>query len=102
MFSEEFGLFGNLVLVTLFLFVIGRGLFITFNASTLFTRLVAGAITLTLFTYVFVNMGMVSGVLPVVGVPLPMISYGGTSLVSILFALGILMSIHTHKRLVKS
>jgi cell division protein FtsW len=101
-FSEEFGLFGNLVLVTLFLFVIGRGLFITFNASTLFTRLVAGAITLTLFTYVFVNMGMVSGVLPVVGVPLPMISYGGTSLVSILFALGILMSIHTHKRLVKS
>jgi rod shape determining protein RodA len=101
-FSEEFGLFGNLMLVTLFLFVIGRGLFITFNASTLFTRLVAGAITLTLFTYVFVNMGMVSGVLPVVGVPLPMISYGGTSLVSILFALGILMSIHTHKRLVKS
>jgi rod shape determining protein RodA len=101
-FSEEFGLFGNLVLMTLFLFVIGRGLFITFNASTLFTRLVAGAITLTLFTYVFVNMGMVSGVLPVVGVPLPMISYGGTSLVSILFALGILMSIHTHKRLVKS
>jgi len=101
-FSEEFGLFGNLVLVTLFLFVIGRGLFITFNASTLFTRLVAGAITLTLFTYVFVNMGMVSGVLPVVGVPLPLISYGGTSLVSILFALGILMSIHTHKRLVKS
>jgi len=101
-FSEEFGLFGNLVLVTLFLFIIGRGLFITFNASTLFTRLVAGAITLTLFTYVFVNMGMVSGVLPVVGVPLPLISYGGTSLVSILFALGILMSIHTHKRLVKS
>jgi rod shape determining protein RodA len=101
-FSEEFGLFGNLVLVTLFLFVIGRGLFITFNASTLFTRLVAGAITLTFFTYVFVNMGMVSGLLPVVGVPLPLISYGGTSLVSILFAMGILMSIHTHKRLVKS
>jgi rod shape determining protein RodA len=101
-FSEEFGLFGNLVLVTLFLFVIGRGLFITYNASTLFTRLVAGAITLTFFTYVFVNMGMVSGLLPVVGVPLPLISYGGTSLVSILFAMGILMSIHTHKRLVKS
>jgi rod shape determining protein RodA len=101
-FSEEFGLFGNLVLVTLFLFIIGRGLFITFNASTLFTRLVAGAITLTLFTYVFVNMGMVSGVLPVVGVPLPMISYGGSSLVSLLLGMGILMSIHTHKRLVKS
>jgi rod shape determining protein RodA len=101
-FSEEFGLFGNLVLVTLFLFIIGRGLFITFNASTLFTRLVAGAITLTLFTYVFVNMGMVSGVLPVVGVPLPLISYGGSSLVSLLMGMGILMSIHTHKRLVKS
>jgi rod shape determining protein RodA len=72
------------------------------NASTVFARLTAGAITLTFFTYAFVNMGMVSGVLPVVGVPLPLISYGGTSLVSILFALGILMSIHTHKRLVKS
>jgi rod shape determining protein RodA len=101
-FSEEFGLFGNFILVTLFLFVIGRGMFITFNASTLFTRLTAGAITLTFFTYVAVNMGMVSGVLPVVGVPLPLISYGGTSLVSLLFGMGILMSIHTHKRLVKS
>ena len=101
-FSEEFGLFGNLVLVTLFVFVIGRGIFISFNASTLFTRLLAGSITLTFFTYVFVNMGMVSGVLPVVGVPLPLVSYGGTSLVSILFGIGILMSIHTHKRLVKS
>jgi rod shape determining protein RodA len=101
-FSEEFGLFGNLVLVTLFVFVIGRGIFISFNASTLFTRLLAGAITLTFFTYVFVNMGMVSGILPVVGVPLPLVSYGGTSLVSILFGIGILMSIHTHKRLVKS
>ena len=101
-FSEEFGLFGNLILVTLFLFVIGRGMFITYNASTLFERLTAGAITLTFFTYVAVNMGMVSGVLPVVGVPLPLISYGGTSLVSILFGMGILMSIHTHKRLVRS
>jgi rod shape determining protein RodA len=101
-FSEEFGLFGNLVLVTLFLFVIGRGMFISFNASTLFTRLLAGTITLTFFTYVFVNMGMVCGVLPVVGVPLPLVSYGGTSLVSILFGIGILMSIHTHKRLVQS
>jgi rod shape determining protein RodA len=101
-FSEEFGLFGNLILVTLFLFVIGRGMFITFNASTLFERLTSGAITLTFFTYVAVNMGMVSGVLPVVGVPLPLISYGGTSLVSLLFGMGILMSIHTHKRLVKT
>jgi rod shape determining protein RodA len=101
-FSEEFGLFGNFILATLFLFVIGRGMFITFNASTLFTRLTAGAITLTFFTYVAVNMGMVSGILPVVGVPLPLISYGGTSLVSILIGMGILMSIHTHKRLVKS
>ena len=101
-FSEEFGLFGNIVLVTLFLFVIGRGLFITYNAPTLFTRLAAGAITLTFFTYVLVNMGMVSGILPVVGVPLPLISYGGTSLVSVLFGVGILMSIHTHKRLVRT
>ncbi len=101
-FSEEFGLFGNVVLVVLFLFVIGRGLFISFNASTLFTRLLAGAITMTFFTYVVVNMGMVAGVLPVVGVPLPLVSYGGTSLVSILFGLGILMSIQTHKRLVQS
>jgi rod shape determining protein RodA len=101
-FAEEFGLFGNLILVTLFLFVIGRGLFISFNASTLFARLAAGAITLTFFTYVLVNMGMVSGVLPVVGVPLPLVSYGGTSLVSVLFGMGILMSIHTHKRLVKT
>jgi rod shape determining protein RodA len=101
-FSEEFGLFGNVILVTLFLFVIGRGMFITYNASTLFTRLTAGAVTLTFFTYVAVNMGMVSGILPVVGVPLPLVSYGGTSLVSVLFGMGILMSIHTHKRLVKS
>jgi rod shape determining protein RodA len=101
-FSEEFGLFGNLILVTLFLFVIGRGMFISFNASTLFERLTAGAITLTFFTYVAVNIGMVSGVLPVVGVPLPLISYGGTSLVSLLFGMGILMSIHTHKRLVRT
>ncbi len=101
-FGEEFGLFGNVILVSLYIFVIGRGLFITFNASTLFTRLLAGAISLTFFIYVFVNMGMVSGILPVVGVPLPLISYGGTSLVSILVGMGILMSIHTHKRLVQT
>jgi rod shape determining protein RodA len=101
-YSEEFGLFGNLVLLTLLLLVIGRGLVITATAPTLFTRLLAGAITLTFFTYAFVNMGMVSGVLPVVGLPLPLISYGGTSLVSICLGFGILMSIATHKKLVQT
>jgi rod shape determining protein RodA len=101
-FGEEFGLFGNIILLSLYLFVIGRGLFISFNASTFFGRLLAGAISLTFFIYVFVNMGMVSGILPVVGVPLPMISYGGTSLVILFFGIGILMSIHTHKRLVQT
>jgi rod shape determining protein RodA len=101
-FSEEFGLFGNVVLLVLFLLVIGRGVVITANAPTLFTRLFAGAITLTFFTYAFVNMGMVSGILPVVGVPLPLVSYGGTSLVTICLGLGILMSIETHKKLVQT
>ena len=99
-YSEEFGLLGNIVLLTLFLLVIMRGMVIAAHAPTLFTRLLAGAITLTFFTYAFVNMGMVSGILPVVGVPLPMISYGGTSLVSLCLGLGILMSIHTHRKLV--
>ncbi|MEK6594022.1 MAG: rod shape-determining protein RodA [Pseudomonadota bacterium] len=101
-FSEEFGLIGNLLLLLLFLLVIGRGLAITANAPTLFARLLAGAVTLTFFTYAFVNMGMVSGILPVVGVPLPLISYGGTSLVTICLGLGILMSIATHKKLVQT
>jgi len=101
-YSEEFGLFGNLILLLLFLLVIARGMVITANAPTLFTRLLGGAVTLTFFTYVFVNMGMVSGILPVVGVPLPLISYGGTSLVTICLGLGILMSIETHKKLVQS
>jgi len=101
-FSEEFGLFGNMLLLVLFLLVIGRGVVITANAPTLFTRLFAGAITLTFFTYAFVNMGMVSGILPVVGVPLPLVSYGGTSLVTICLGLGILMSIGTHKKLVQT
>jgi rod shape determining protein RodA len=101
-YAEEFGLLGNLVLLTLFLLVIGRGILITGNAPTLFTRLLAGAITLTFFTYAFVNMGMVSGILPVVGVPLPLVSYGGTSLVSICLGFGILMSIHSHKKLVQT
>ena len=101
-FSEEWGLFGNVTLLLLFLLVIGRGIIITANAPTLFTRLFGGAITLTFFTYAFVNMGMVSGILPVVGVPLPLVSYGGTSLVTICLGLGILMSIETHKKLVQS
>lgn len=99
-YSEEFGLIGNAVLLILFLLVISRGFVIAAQAPTLFTRLLAGAITLTFFTYAFVNMGMVSGILPVVGVPLPMISYGGTSLVTLCLGFGILMSIHTHRKLV--
>ena len=101
-YAEEFGLLGSVVLLVLFLLVIGRGILITANAPTLFARLLAGAITLTFFTYAFVNMGMVSGILPVVGVPLPLVSYGGTSLVSICLGFGILMSIHSHKKLVQS
>ncbi|MDB5862480.1 MAG: rod shape-determining protein RodA [Betaproteobacteria bacterium] len=101
-YSEEFGLIGNGVLLVLFLLVIARGAAITANAPTLFARLLGGSITLTFFTYAFVNMGMVSGILPVVGVPLPLVSYGGTSLVTICLGLGILMSIHTHKKLVQT
>jgi len=101
-YSEEFGLIGNLLLLLLFLAVIGRGLIITANAPTTFARLLAGAITLGFFTYAFVNMGMVSGILPVVGVPLPLISYGGTSLVTICLGFGILMSIQTHRKLVQT
>ena len=99
-FGEEFGLIGNMVLLVLFMIVISRGLLIAANAPTLGARLLAGSITLTFFTYAFVNMGMVSGILPVVGVPLPLISYGGTSMVTILLGFGILMSIHTHRKLV--
>lgn len=101
-FAEEFGLAGGLVLFALYLWVIGRGLVIAANASTFFSRLVAGAITLTFFTYAFVNVGMVSGILPVVGVPLPLVSYGGTSLVTLMLGMGILMSIQTHRKLVKT
>ncbi|HUF81336.1 MAG TPA: FtsW/RodA/SpoVE family cell cycle protein, partial [Burkholderiales bacterium] len=101
-YAEEFGLMGSLLLLGLFLLVIGRGMLITANAPTLFARLLAGAITLTFFTYAFVNMGMVSGILPVVGVPLPLLSYGGTSLVSICLGFGILMSIASHKKLIQT
>ena len=101
-YSEEFGLLGNLILLGMYMFVIGRGFVITANASTYFTRLMAGSITLTFFTYAFVNMGMVSGILPVVGVPLPLVSYGGTSMLTLLLGFGMLMSIHTHKTLVQT
>lgn len=101
-FGEEFGLLGNLILITLFALLIARGLVIAANAPTMFSRLLAGGITLTFFTYVFVNMGMVGGLLPVVGVPLPLISYGGTALVTLLFGVGLLMSIRTSKRLVQT
>jgi rod shape determining protein RodA len=99
-FGEEFGLLGNLLLLVLFTLIIMRGLVIASQAQSTFARLLAGSITLTFFTYAFVNMGMVSGILPVVGVPLPLISYGGTSMVTLCLSLGILMSIHTHKKLV--
>jgi len=101
-YSEEFGFVGALVLLGLYLFVIARGFMITAEASTYFTRLLAGSITLTFFTYAFVNMGMVTGILPVVGVPLPLISYGGTSMLTLALGFGMLMSIHTHKQLVKT
>lgn len=99
--SEELGLVGNTVLLVLYSLLIARGLMIAANAPTVFTRLLAGAITLIFFTYAFVNMGMVSGILPVVGVPLPFISYGGTALVTLFFGIGILMSIHKHRMLVQ-
>ena len=99
-FGEEFGLVGCIVLVILYMLLIGRAMMITANASTMFARLVAGAVTLMFFTYAFVNMGMVSGVLPVVGVPLPLVSYGGTALISLFIGLGILMSVQAHRKLV--
>jgi rod shape determining protein RodA len=101
-FSEEFGLLGNLVLLALFFALIKRGLAISASAPNLFTRLLGASVTLIFFTYAFVNIGMVSGLLPVVGVPLPFISYGGTALVTLGFGAGILMSIHRHRRLVQS
>ena len=100
-YSEEWGLLGNIVLLILYTLLIGRGLMIASAAPTTFSRLLAGAITLGFFTYAFINMGMVSGILPVVGVPLPFMSYGGTALVTLFLGIGMLMSIHTHRMLVK-
>ena len=101
-YSEEFGLIGNALLLVLYLALITRGLMIAANAPTCFSRLLAGAVTLSFFTYAFVNMGMVSGILPVVGVPLPLVSYGGTALVTLFLGVGILMSINGHRKLVQT
>jgi rod shape determining protein RodA len=101
-FSEEFGLIGNVVLLILYALLIGRGLVIASGAATIFARLMAGAIALMFFTYAFVNMGMVSGILPVVGVPLPFLSYGGTALLTLFIGAGILMSVQRHRKLVQT
>jgi len=97
--GEELGMTGVLVLLAIYLLIIARGLIIAVQAQDSFSRLLAGSITLTFFVYVFVNIGMVSGLLPVVGVPLPMVSYGGTSIVTLMAGFGILMSIRTHRQM---
>jgi rod shape determining protein RodA len=101
-YSEEFGLVGNLFLMLMYLLLIGRGLMIAAGAPNFFTRLLAGAMTMIFFTYAFVNMGMVSGILPVVGVPLPFMSYGGTALLTLGLASGVLMSIQRNRKLVQT
>ncbi len=101
-YAEEFGLIGGVVLLFLYLCLIARGLYIAAQGATLFGRLLAGSLTLSFFTYALVNIGMVSGLLPVVGVPLPFISYGGTALVTLGIAVGLIMSIGRHKRLIQS
>ena len=98
---EEFGMFGVLVILTIYLLIIFRGLYIAYNAQDAFRQLLAGGITLTFFVYIIVNMGMVTGQLPVVGVPLPLISFGGSSIVTLMAGFGILMSIQTHRRFLK-
>ena len=98
-YAEEFGLLGVALLFAVYLFVVGRGLWIAVNAQDPYGRLVAGSLALTFFVYVFVNTGMVSGILPVVGVPLPLFSYGGTAMVTLMAGFGMLMSIHTHRKL---
>jgi rod shape determining protein RodA len=100
-FGEEFGLWGELIFLGLMLMLIARGLKIAYDGSTTFTRLMASGLSMTLFTYMFVNMGMVTGILPVVGVPLPFMSYGGTSLLTIFVSVGIIMSVRRHRKLVR-
>jgi len=101
-FAEEFGLLGCLALLAIYLFIIARGLYIAVQAQDTYSRLLAGSLVCTFFIYVFVNIGMVIGILPVVGIPLPLISYGGTSMVTLFAGFGILMSIHTHKQVLPS
>jgi len=101
-YSEEFGLIGNLILLVLYALLIARGLVIAANAATVFARLLAASIALMYFVYAFVNMGMVAGILPVVGVPLPFLSYGGTALLTLFIGTGILMSVQKHRQLVQS
>ncbi len=101
-YGEEFGLVGGIVLVVLYLLFIGRCFVIAANASTLFGRLIAGTMSLLFFTYAFVNIGMVTGMLPVVGVPLPFMSFGGTALMTLFIAVGIMMSVQSHRKLVNS
>ena len=95
--GEELGLIGIVVLLVLYVLIIGRGLYMASQAGSTFGRLLAGALTMTFFVYVFVNIAMVSGLLPVVGVPLPLVSYGGTSAITLMAGFGIIMSIRTHK-----
>ena len=97
--GEEFGFFGVLLLLLIYLFIIGRGLYIGSQAQDTFSRLLAGSLVLTFFVYLFVNIGMVTGLLPVVGLPLPLVSYGGTAMVTMMASMGILMGIRTHRRL---
>ncbi|WP_434779359.1 rod shape-determining protein RodA [Neisseria sp. Ec49-e6-T10] len=97
-YAEEFGLIGNILLLLVYLVILGRGFVIANRAPTLYGRLLSAALTMTLFCYAFVNMGMVSGILPVVGVPLPLVSYGGTATLSIMFIIGLLMGIANHRR----
>lgn len=101
-FSEEFGLIGVLILLSIYAFILTRGIYIAIQAQDVFSRLLAGSVTLTFFVYIFVNMGMVTGLLPVVGLPLPLISYGGSSVVTLMAGFGFLMAAHTHRRLLSA
>jgi rod shape determining protein RodA len=100
--GEEFGMLGQILLLLLYVFVVGRALYLATQTQDTFSRLLAGSLALTFFVYVFINTGMVSGLLPVVGVPLPLVSYGGTSMVTLLAGFGILMSLYSHRRLIGS
>ncbi len=100
-FAEEFGLMGTIILFSLYLFIIGRGMYIAYNAQDSYSRLLAGSLIMTFFLYFVVNIGMVTGLLPVVGVPLPLISHGGSSLVTLMAGFGILMSIQTHRSILQ-